>query len=56
MLTSEQKHALKVLVKGLNKLADYADRYDIMQGNGGYVGSLLGSMADDLEQQDLDSN
>jgi hypothetical protein len=37
-------------IRQLNKLAEQADRFDMVLPNGGQVGSLLGTMADDLQQ------
>jgi hypothetical protein len=36
-------------LRKLNKLAKEADRFEMVLPNGGQVGSLLGSMADDLQ-------
>jgi hypothetical protein len=37
-------------IRQLNKLAEQADRFELVLPNGGQVGSLLGTMADDLQQ------
>ena len=41
----------KTLARQLHKLANIADDYEIVLSNGAYLGSLLGSTADDLDQE-----
>ena len=44
------KTAVKIrFLRSLNKLAKQADHLELVLPNGGEVGSLLGSMADDLQ-------
>jgi len=42
---------LEKFIEQLNKLAKKADKLNIRLGNGAEVGSMLGSMADDLSNQ-----
>ena len=43
--------ARRKLIDGLNKLAKLADKHDFRLGNGGEIGSMLGTIADDLESR-----
>lgn len=42
---------IRTLIEQINKLAAKADALELTLGNGGQVGSMLGSIADDLLAQ-----
>jgi hypothetical protein len=48
-MTPERFRKIKSIAKQLNKLAKKADALELTLPNGGIVGSLLGSCADDLD-------
>jgi len=48
-MTPERFRKIRSIAKQLNKLAAKADALDLTLPNGGIVGSLLGSCANDLE-------
>jgi hypothetical protein len=51
MMTAEQMRIATQLARQIYKLAAIAGDNEIYLGNGGDVGSLLGGIANDLEQQ-----
>jgi hypothetical protein len=50
-MTAPQRTAAKQIARKLHELSDSAARHGLELGNGGDVGSLLGTIASDLELQ-----
>lgn len=49
-MTPERFRKIRSIANQLTKLQVKADEIDLQLGNGGHVGSLLGSMRDELDQ------
>jgi hypothetical protein len=48
-VTAKERALLKRLIKKLNDARDIADTLELTVGNGGEVGSIIGSLTDELE-------
>lgn len=48
-MTKAELKQLRRLIKKLNECREIADRLELTTGNGGEVGGLIGSLADELE-------
>ena len=48
-MTQTERKQLKRLISLLNKAQEIADRLELLNGSGGELGSLIGSIADELE-------
>jgi hypothetical protein len=50
-MSPEKVRKTKSIANRLAKLATVADEWELKMANGGEIGSMLGEMANDLEQQ-----
>lgn len=48
-MSKQDKKNIAKVIRLLRQAADIAERLELTMGNGGYVDSLVGSMADELE-------
>jgi hypothetical protein len=53
-VTKTEMSLLKRLIKKLSDARELADRLEITVGNGGEVGSIIGSLCDELELRELE--
>lgn len=47
-MNTKEKKKLARIIRLLDTAADLADEIELMAGNGGYVGSIVGTLADEL--------
>lgn len=50
-MTKRERDRIARVVRLLNEAATLADELELVLGNGAYVGSLAGGMADELENR-----
>lgn len=47
-MTKQEQQKLRRIVRLLEQAASLADEMDLLANNGGYVGSIVGTVADEL--------